>query len=206
MWHTVGVSSIDQAKQRSLVFGAEGATGPAATVPWALNRMIGTKFRIVRGYPGDAPEFLAIQRGELDGLGSAQWGFLEHQPGYIDQHLIVPLYVIGLQRLKEFPDVPTIVDLAPNEPDRKIMRILATMPAIGTTITAPPNVPPDRVDALREATAKMARDPGFISAMGKLNMDVDPLSGPEVVKLVSQSMHATPEIDKELQNYTAPQD
>jgi tripartite-type tricarboxylate transporter receptor subunit TctC len=206
VWHTVGVGSIDQAKQRSLSFGAEGATGPAATVPWALNRMIGTKFRIVRGYPGDAPEFLAIQRGELDGLGSAQWGFLVHQPGFIDQHWIVPLYVIGLQRLKDFPNVPTIVDLAPSKLDREIMRILATMPAIGTTVTAPPGVPQDRVGALREAIAKVAQDPGFRSAMGKLDMDVDPLSGPEVAKLVSQSMQATPEMVKELQNYTAPED
>ena len=66
-WHTAGVSTIDQAKKKSLAFGAEGATGPAATVPWALNRMIGTKFRIVRGYPGDAAEFVAMERGEIKG-------------------------------------------------------------------------------------------------------------------------------------------
>ena len=107
--------------------------------------------------------------------------------GYFQKHLVIPLYVIGLQRIKDFPNVPTVVELAPNDLDRAIMRILATMPAIGTTIVAPPGVPQDRVEALRQAVDKIARNPGFKSDMGKINMELDPLSGPKVAKLVSQS-------------------
>ena len=165
VWHTSGVASVEQVKQKQISFGAAGATGPAAMVAWTLNRMIGTKFRVVRGYADDADEFLAIERGELEGMGSTQYGPLARRPGWIENKWAIPIYSIALQRLRQFPDVPTIVELAPSEADRDVMRIMATMPAIGITIVAPPSLPAERTDMLRKAVADMARDPAFKPAV-----------------------------------------
>ena len=126
-------------------------------VAWTLNRMIGTKFRVVRGI---CRRYLLVscdRRGETHGLGSAQYGSLVRRPGWIDKNWVVPLYAIALERLPQLPNVPTIVELAGNDRDRAVMRILATMPDLGITIIAPPAVPQDRVDALRQAVAEIWR-------------------------------------------------
>ena len=162
-------------------------------MPWTLNRMIGTKFRVVRGYADDTSLFIAAERGEIDGLGSTQYASLVRHPGWIEKNWVVPLYAIALERLPQLPNVPTIVELAGNDRDRAVMRILGTMPDLGFTIIAPPFVPQDRLDALRQAVAEMIRDPGFKSDMSKLDLDLDPLSGSDVAALVSNAMQAAPD-------------
>ncbi len=205
-WHTSGVRDIEQAKQKQIVFGSAGATGPAATVPWALNRMIGTKFRVVRGYVDDTAEFLALERGEIEGMGSANYGALARRPGFVDRNWVVPLYAISTRRLARLPDTPAIVELTKKESDLAVLRVLGVMPAVGLTVMAPPGLPADRAAALRQALSGIARDPGFIADMAKAELEVEPLAGAELQELVAKTMDVSAETARALRDFTAPQD
>jgi tripartite-type tricarboxylate transporter receptor subunit TctC len=205
-WRNAGVSSVADVVKRQISIAAAGATGPAATVPWALNRMIGTKFRVVRGYADDTAEFIALERGEIEGMGSCNFAAISAHPDWTREGMVFPLYAISLKRMPQYPDTPTIVELVERPVDRAVMEILATMPAIGFTIIAPPAVPADRVEALRRAVDAMAKDPAFVADMAKLEMDVDPLSGAEVAALVARSLDVAPDVVKTLIEDTSPPD
>jgi tripartite-type tricarboxylate transporter receptor subunit TctC len=204
VWHTSSVQTIEQAKKDQVNFGSGGATGPAAMVAWALNRMIGTKFHVIMGYGGDAALFLALQQGELQGVGSESYSTLLAHPDWIEKKLIIPLYAISLQRLPPTPDAPTIVELAPNGRDRAVAEILATIPAIGMSIFAPPGVPADRARALEKAIADIEEDPSFRADMHKLHQDVEPLPASELTKLVDDAMRSNPTVVKDLVAFTSP--
>ena len=206
MWHKAGVANIEQARQKQTSFGAAGATGPSAMTAWTLNRMIGTKFRVVRGYADDADQFLAIERGELEGMGSTQLGPIARRAGWLENKWAIPIYAISLQRLKAFPETPSIVELAVKEQDREVMRILGTMPAIGITIVAPPGLASERSAQLREAVAAMTKDAAFRPAVERLAMELDPLDGPQVAAMVSGLMKTPSSTIEALAAYVAPQD
>jgi tripartite-type tricarboxylate transporter receptor subunit TctC len=186
VWHTTGVDNIEQAKEKELIFGASGATGYAAIIPWALNRLVGTKFRVVRGYQSMSSEILAMERGEIQGIGSLGWDYFPaRRPEWIADKTIRPLYYIGLNRYSGLPNVPTIVELAKNDLDRNVMKLFAATISVGYAIMAPPNVPADRLAALQKALGQVVQDKDFIQEAQKQKVEIDPLSGPEVKKIVS---------------------
>ncbi len=205
-WRNAGVTRIEEVKSKAITLAAAGATGPAATVPWALNRMIGTKFRVVRGYADDSAEFLALERDETEGMGSCNFASIVNHPDWLRDNKVFPLYVIGLHRMARYPDVPTIVELVSEPTDRAVIEVLATMPELGMTIMAPPDVPADRVEALRGALAAMSRDPAFIADMKTLELDVDPLPGAAVADMVGKSIAVSPAVVRRLIDTTSPPD
>jgi tripartite-type tricarboxylate transporter receptor subunit TctC len=173
-------------------------------VAWALDRMIDTKFHVIVGYSGDAALFLALQQGELQGVGSESYSTLQAHPDWIKRNMVVPLYSIALDRLPQAPSVPTIVELAPNRRDRAVNILLATIPAIGMSVFAPPAVRRDRVLALEQGLAGMERDPAFQLQMRKLHQDPDPLTGSQVTSLVRQAIGADSQVIRDLKSLTSP--
>ena len=147
VWHTSPAQSIEDLKRIPISVSANGAAGTSATIPWALDRMIGTKMRVVLGYHSSATMGLAMERGETDGNGSTSWDYLETKHEWFDQKKINILYTIGLTRFSKLPDVPTILELTNNEKDRNALKLIASSSAIGRAILSTPGVPPDRVDA-----------------------------------------------------------
>ena len=205
-WHTSGVTNVEQARQKVLIMGAAGATGPAATVPWALNRMIGTKFRVVRDYADDTAEFLALERGELEGMGSANYGALVRRPGFVDKNWVQPLYAISTQRIAKLPNVPAIVELSNKPADLAVLNTLGAMPAIGLTVIAPPGIPAERVEALRRAFDAVVKDAGFIADMARAELEVEPMDGAALAAFVAKTMDVSAQTAQALRDYTAPQD
>lgn len=199
-----GVTSLDALKERTLNVGATGATGPAAMSPWAIDRMTGAKIRVIMGYTDNAAMFHALVQGELDGMGSADYSFIRHQPGWAEGKLFNPLYSISLRRLSQFPDTPAIVELAGGEEQRDVLMLLGTIPTVGVTIMAPPDVPVDRVAILRSAAEKMTADPEFREQMDVLNMDVSPMSGEAVADLVQKAMSVQQKTIDAVVRYTSP--
>lgn len=178
-----GIGSIESVKERDIAIGAIAPGTPGAMVPWALNHLIGTRFKVVRGYVGDADLFIAVQRGEIDGMGSVALGAL-NQRGWVAQKQGDVLYTISNARLAALPDVPTILELAQNDRDRAVLRLLASISDIGITIALPPQVPEARVAALRQAVGKMIEDPTFIESERGIGIDITPLQAAEVHDLV----------------------
>jgi tripartite-type tricarboxylate transporter receptor subunit TctC len=187
VWHSAPVQTVEQAKSRELVLGAIGPSGPGAMLPAALNQLAGTKITIVKGYKSAAEIGLAMERGELHGSGSASWEYV-HSKGWLDKKLARLLFTIGLTRSHYVPDVPTVVELAPDERGKNIMRLAASASDIGRAILAPPGLAPERASALRLAFTQMVKDPEFVAESTRRNLDVEPLSADALLKIVADAM------------------
>jgi tripartite-type tricarboxylate transporter receptor subunit TctC len=192
VWHTVPVESIGELTSKEVVVGA---TTPGTTMvdfPLLVNDVLGFKFKIVRGYQGTPQINLAIERGEVQGMGGLGWASVKAQtPHWISGKKIRVLAQYGLTRHAELVDVPTMLEFARSDADRQAMTMLVARTEYGRPYFLPPDVPPDRVAALRRAFDATMRDPGFIAEAAKLEFDIDPLTGEQVQALVGE-LAATP--------------
>ena len=192
VWHTAPVESIADLRSREVVVGA---TTPGTTMvdfPLLVNDILGFKFKIVRGYQGTPQINLAIERGEVQGMGGIGWASVKAQtPHWISEKKIKVLAQYGLKRHPELSDVPTMLELAKSNADRQAMTMLFARTEYGRPYFLPPDVPEERVAALRRAFDATMKDTAFIAEAAKLQFDVDPLTGEQVQALVAQ-LAATP--------------
>lgn len=186
-WYTAPVKNIDEARQRESVFGSSGA-GITYYTPRALNKLVGTKFKVVTGYTGSAEVELALERGEVDGGFGFWWDIARRKPEWVSGHKIYPLYVVYNQRIPELPDTPTTIELASTGSAREIMKLLASTTAIGRSIFTTAGVPEDRVAQLRKAFDAMLTDAAFQADMKKAGLRlIEPIGGEELQKIVKDT-------------------
>jgi tripartite-type tricarboxylate transporter receptor subunit TctC len=205
VWFDAPATTIEDAKKREVILAANSATGTGAIVPWALNRLIGTKFRVVKGYPGAAEVGLAVERGEAKGMGSTSWDYMETKP-WISEGKVKFLYTISLQRDPKIPDVPTIVELAKNEEDRSIFKLLSVASTIGRSPAAAPGTPADRVAALRKAFDDTMKDPAFLADAKRRTVELEYGSGEEIAKQVSEIIAMPKSVVARYNEVTQPMD
>jgi tripartite-type tricarboxylate transporter receptor subunit TctC len=192
VWHTAPAQSVQEAKQRPLIIAASVPSNSSSFIPTALNDLIGTKFRIVRGFPGSPPMALAMERGEVEAIGGISWEAVQlTKQDWLAEKKARPLYAHGAHAMKELPEVPGLADLAVNERSQRILSLLGGGPDIGRSLTAEPGIPPERAAALRRAFDATMADPEFVADMHKRNLNVEPLTGEEVQKIVAAAV-ATP--------------
>ncbi|HTI85666.1 MAG TPA: hypothetical protein VL966_03605 [Alphaproteobacteria bacterium] len=192
VWHTAGVKTLADAKAKEVILGATGPTATSVMVPMALNRLIGTKFKVVQGYQSSGEMYLAMERGETQGLGIAGWLDLTGpRADWPRDGKVFVIYQIALKRHPEMPDIPTLGDVATNPDDRKIMELLAATEDMGRSFVAGPGVPKARVAILRDAFARMMKDPEFLADAKSKQLDVDFMPGDELQKVV-ESIGAFP--------------
>jgi tripartite-type tricarboxylate transporter receptor subunit TctC len=190
-----GVSTIAQAKEKVLSIGATGASSPSVLYPQVSNNLIGTKFRIVSGYPGGGDVNIAVERGEVDGRGSDSWASLQStHPDWLRDHTINILFQIGNKREAGMPDVPLWSELGTNDEQRQILDILSGDVAVGRPILTAPDVPPDRVKALRQAFDETLADPAFKAAAAEAHMDFNPIGGEELQAIAGRIAGASQDI------------
>jgi tripartite-type tricarboxylate transporter receptor subunit TctC len=203
-WKGAPDHTMADAKDRKLVVGASGASGMSAIVPWALNRIAGTHFQVVTGYESLVPQLLAMERGELEGVGSGSLSNVLEREDWIKNDKVSFLYTIAGRRSTKLPDVPSIVEFAQNDLDRAALRLLGSVSDIGFTIMAPPDIPADQTATLRKAFLDMVKDPDFLAKATKIGLDPDPLLGEELQKVVADTLGATGEALKKLREITQP--
>jgi tripartite-type tricarboxylate transporter receptor subunit TctC len=193
VWHTAPVQTVAEARNRELILGAVGPSGPGAMLPAALNRLAGTRFSIVKGYKSAADMGLAIERGEIHGSGSASFEYVNNK-GWLDKKLARLFFTIGLKRSPKAPDAPSVVELAPVTRGKNIMRLAASASEIGRSIMAPPAVPAERVAILRQAFAQMVKDPEFIAEGARRGFEVDPEPADEVLKIIADDLSMSADV------------
>ena len=203
-WHASPVQTVADAKQKQAVLAGIASSGTAATVPWALNQIVGTKFKVALGYSSSADVGLAIERGEADGTGSTSWDYLETKPEWLAQKKITFLYTIALARYHEIPDIPTILELTDNPTDRKVLGLIASGSTVGRSIVGPPDIPRDRAVTLQRALDGMLKDPDFLADANARHLGVDPLSGPALARIVAEVMSAPADVIAKMQSVTRP--
>ncbi len=190
-----GVKTFAEAKSKPLAMGASGASSPSVLYPQVSNNLLGTKFKIIAGYPGGGAIDIAVERHELDGRGSDSWDSMKAlHPDWLRDHVINVLFQVGARRESDLPDVPLWTELAQNEDERNVLALLSGDVSIGRPILTAPNVPAGRVKALRQAFAETIHDPQFIAAAKQANMDMKPTSGEELQQAVDKIVSSPPNI------------
>ena len=190
-WFTSGIASINDAKTKEVPIGATGGS-TSSQYPKAMNALLGTKFKIISGYPGGNDINLAMEKGEVAGRGSNSWAaWKATRPDWLEQKKINILVQIGLEKAPDLPNVPLLIDLAKNEEERGILKLLSASTTIGRPIFTTPGVPEDRVKALRAGFDKMLADPAFLAEARKENFDITAVSGENLQKIVAEIV-ATP--------------
>ena len=193
-WHTSGVTRIEQVKERELIVGAPAGT--AGEVYGAvMNALAGTKFKVVTGYPGGNEVNLAMERGELQGRASNSWAsWKSTRPHWVSEKKLIVLVQVALKRDPELKDIPTLIELVNNDLDKKLMAFLSAETAVARALVAPPDVPADRLDALRRAFDKTVRDPQFLAEAAKTGMDLQPMSGEDAQPIAHGIVNTSPEV------------
>ena len=201
-WAESGIRTVEDARQKAAIVSASGATGTSAIVPWALNEIAGTKFKVIRGYESQRPQFLAMERGEVNGVGSASLSDVIANGEWAEKKRISYLYAISQKRTPLLPDTPALPELTADPRDRQVLSLLGSVTDIGQTLMAPPGIPADRLATLSQAFDKMVRDPEFIAEAEKIGMNVDPLSGKDLANLVKGASDAPPDVLERLRLVT----
>ena len=191
-WYTTGIRTIEDVMARELVVGAPGTNTTSVYYPKIMNALVGTKFKIVTGYPGGNDVNLAMERGEVGGRGSNSWAsWKANHPDWIAQKKIYILVQIALKRAGDLPDVPLMSELATNEDDRRVLAFVSADTEINRAIVTTPDTPPERVEALRRAFDATVKDPLFLAEAEKSGMDINPSSG-EAAQKVADFIAGTP--------------
>ena len=193
LWHTVPVNTVEELKTKETNMGASGANSTPAFYTRLLNATLGTKMRLINGYPGQNDAFLAMERGELDGYPSVFYSALTStRPNWLRDKQAKAILQYGPERLKELPDVPFAPDLLTNEDDKLMMQAAFAPQALGRPLLMPPGVPADRVAAVRKALADTFTDPEFQADAEKIGLIVNaPKTGQQLQEVIAKA-YATP--------------
>jgi tripartite-type tricarboxylate transporter receptor subunit TctC len=189
------VRTIQDAMRTEVVVGATSIAQDTGIYPRALNRIAGTKFKIVPGYAGLGAVDLALERGEVQGKVGSTWKSLNSGPSarWVTDKLVTVLVQLGVKKAPDIPpDVPLGLDLARTPEDRQVLEVLCAPSATGYPSFMGPGVPKERVDAVRRAYLQSLKDPEFIEAVQKQGLDLDPVGAEELAAVV-RGIYALPE-------------
>ena len=193
-WHTSGITSIEKLKTRQLIVGAPGGT-LGVVYATAMNALLGTKFKIVTGYPGGNEVNLAMERGEIDGRASNSWAsWKSTRPDWVAEKKIIVLVQIGLQRARDLAEVPLLNELAGNDMDRQVLTFLSADTSIARSLVTTPDTPPERVAALPRAFEATMRDPEFLAEAQKGQMEIEPMRGEDAQKVADSIVNTPPAV------------
>jgi tripartite-type tricarboxylate transporter receptor subunit TctC len=192
VWHTSAAQSVEEAKRREIIIAGSVPSNSSSFIPTALNDLVGTKFKIIRGFQGSPPMALAMERGEVDAIGGMSWEAIQlTKPDWLAEKKARVLYVHSAHRIKDLPDAPGLLDFAVDDKSRRILELLGGGPEIGRSIVAEPGIAPERAAALRQAFTQTMTDAEFVTEMHQHSLNVEPLSGQEVQNIVAADA-ATP--------------
>lgn len=193
-WHTSKVRNIEDARKHESVIGATGVTGITSYTPRALNRLAGTRFKLVTGYTGSSNVLLALERNEVEG-GFGIWPeFMSQKPDWISGKKINVLYIVAARRAPEIPDVPTTAELGTSPEANAVLAFLASTVEVGRAVFTTPGLPPERLSLLREAFSRTMADDEFKQDAERSGLRIDPLSGAELQRQISDVINSPRDI------------
>ena len=195
VWHTAPVKKLSDLLTTEVVVGA---TTPGTTqyeYPIVAAKLLGLKYKVVSGYKGTTDIHLAMERGELQGMGSNGWLSLKTlNSNWLTEKKIIPIVLFNFEQNPELPGVPTIFDVAKTDSDRKAFALMVGRLEYGRPFLLPPDVPAARVTYMRRAFDATMKDPAFLAEAAKSKIDVDPITGEKVAQLVSEAMTTPKEV------------
>jgi tripartite-type tricarboxylate transporter receptor subunit TctC len=190
-YHTAAVKTVQDLYQHELVMGDVGPGSGTRAYPKALAALLGMKFRLVSGYPSSADIFLAMERGEVQGICESLDSVRSRRPDWIASRQVSVLFQGAPEASPELKDVPLARDLARNDAERAAIDFLYAGQGIGRPFAAPPSLPPEVLKMLRDAFDATMQDAEFIADVKKQKFDLDPTDGAGLASLIDK-IYATP--------------
>ncbi len=193
-WHSSDIKTIEDARKRDVSAGAENAFSNTGTMGNILNALLGTRFKTVYGYGGEALN-RALETGEVEAV--CGWGYatlLAAHAEWLEAGRVNILVHTGLEPDPLMPDVPRTIDYAKSESDRRVIRLMDTRQAMGRPYAAPPGVPADRLAALRRGFAETLKDPAFLAEAKARRLIIDPIDHVEMARIVAGAYALPPEV------------
>ena len=191
-WHESPIQTLNDFLTMPMIVGGTGPGADTDVFPKVLNNIIGTKLRLVTGYPGGNDINLAIERGEVQGRCGYSWSSLKSRfPKWLTGKKVQILLQMSTAKHPDLPDVPFVMDLAKTDRDRKVLELIFARQAWGRPFVAPPGVPADRAKALQAAFMATMKDADFLADAKKQKLEIAPISGEKINQLIA-ALYASP--------------
>jgi tripartite-type tricarboxylate transporter receptor subunit TctC len=191
-WHTAPQKTVEDIRRSELIVGGYSNS---AILPLVYNNTMGTRFKLIKGYTGSGTVLLAVEKGEVQGIGNHSLSnILAKHPDWIKERKINILFQTGERRSEALPDVPLASDFALDKEKREILHLWLAPNAVARPLALPPGVPPERLAAIRQAFMALFQDPLFLADARTSGMAIDPRSGEEIERLVRELRALPPNV------------
>jgi tripartite-type tricarboxylate transporter receptor subunit TctC len=192
-WNTTGIKTWHDMESKASSIGASAAGADSEIFPTVLRNLFHLPAKVVTGYSnGGADIVLGMERGEVGGRCGWSWSsLLSENKALLDSKKINIVLQLGLQKFEGLPDVPSVMDLPTTPQNKAALKLIVSRQSIARPFAAPPGLPPQRLQALRAAFDATMKDPQFLAETQRLNLEVRPVSGADVQKLIRE-LYATP--------------
>jgi len=185
------VKKADDLRDHELILGDTGPGTGTRSYPKVLNDLLGYKFKIVSGFRSSADVFLAMERGEVEGICESLDSINQRKPDWIPNKVINVLLQAGAESRPELKSVPNVLTLARNDEEKQVLEYLYAGQDIGRPFVAPPDMAPERLKMLRDAFAATMKDPEFVADVQRSKLDLEPVDGEHLAALIAR-IYATP--------------
>ncbi|MFN4283280.1 MAG: Bug family tripartite tricarboxylate transporter substrate binding protein [Alphaproteobacteria bacterium] len=198
-WHTTKAKTVKDVLTTEVSVASTGPGSPSDGYPRILNGLLGTKFKIIAGYPGSTDGLLAMERGEVNGALTS-WNTMKTARAHWlkDKQAFMMIQYVT-ERAPEIPDVPAVVELARNDEERQVLATYASGGDIGRAYNSTPGVPADRVAALRKAFDATVKDKELLADVERMKLDFFPMDGEKLQKLVADTVNVPPQVVARMQ-------
>ena len=184
-WHTSTVKTYEDLLKQNLLVGGTGGSADTDQFPKVMNGVLGTKMKVIAGYPGGNDINLAMERGEVQGRCGWSWSSVKStQPQWLKDKKINILIQLSMTKHEDLPDVPSVLEKATSDEQRAILKLVFARQVMGRPFMAPPGVPADRVAILRKAFMDTMKDPEFLAEADKAKLEITPVPGEQIQQLV----------------------
>ena len=194
-WHSSPIKTWADMLQHEFTVGSSGAGSQMDTYPAILNRLFGTKLKVIAGYKDGTDVYLAMERGEIDGRCGGQLTVIKAtRPQWLTEHKIAVPILIADKRSAAFPATPTIMEFVKDEATRQQLELLMVSQNLDRPVMLPPGVPAARVAELRQAFDATMADEGFRADVEKMNLHIDPVRGEDMASALARAFSLPAEV------------
>jgi tripartite-type tricarboxylate transporter receptor subunit TctC len=197
-WHTAQVKRIEDAYTKELLVSSSGRS---SQIRWTmLKNLVGVQFKLITGYRGASEGVLGMERGEVDAVSMPWAVFRVIHADWLRDKKVNVLLQTGLDRASDLPNVPLLLDLGRNDEERQILELFSQAERVGRSLTAPPDLPAQRLAMLRAAFAATLKDSGFLAEARSIELDLTPMMGEELQTMIEKSFDYSPAILEKAQS------
>ncbi len=187
VWHTAPFYKADDIFKKEMLLG--NSSGPSAIIPAMINRLAGTKFKVIGGYRGTNEMALALERGEVQGSINYEWNSItSSKPEWLSKHQIRILMQMTFDPVDDprLKGIPTIDKYVKDPELRSILEILLAKQKLGRPFMGPPDMPTAIVATYRKALTEVVNDPAYLAMAKKSKISIHPVSGEELTAFIKR--------------------